>query len=296
MAAELNELLEEGITRCGELADAVDAAMDAVDETAEQAKETGERVQQEATEARDHIRDLVGRLEKAEDAMGAARQEAEAALESLSDKGAALRREVGGLVERARDAAAQLEEQRGRIADSLDAQMAATQDGFSRLERKTEELEEEANQILTRASDTISAFRGTLESAQAEFAQKKDAWDGALELLELNAQQQISAWVAGLQGLLQRQASAMVSAANTMVDRHNDAMDVIRREFAGETPQVLAAALELVQTSFRGVAEEAAAREEALTSNVQSLEAAIDGQHPALADLKAALEGVADLG
>lgn len=294
--AELNELFEQAITHCGELTDAADEAMEAIDATSERAREVAERVQEEGKEARDHLRELVSRLEKAEGAIEGARGEAQGALERMAGKANDLKTEVETLLDRVKKAAAQLEEQKARIDDSLDAQMATTQADFNELAQKTQELEAVANERLDRAAEAITAFRSAIDAARAELAQKKDAWATALDHLETRAQEQTSAWVAGLQTLLQRQAAAMVNAANVMVDRHNDTMELIKEEFAEQAPRQLATDLEPLQASVRRLGEDAAARQGALSTRMEELHAQIDTEAPALTDLRRVFEATAELG
>jgi chromosome segregation ATPase len=296
MAAEINQLFEEGVTRCGELTDAADEAMNAVDATAEQARELAERVQEEATEAREHLRDLATRLAKAGDAIGESRGEAQGALEGLAGRAADLRSDVGQLLDRVQKAAAGIEEQRTRLDDSLDAHMTEAQADVTDLARKTQEMEAEAARRLDEAGHAIAAFRATVDAARAELAQKREAWSEALERLEGTAQEQANAFVVGLQSLLQRQGAAIVAAANVMVDRHNDTMDVIKQEFAEEAPQLLSDALEPVQAALRALGEAASAREQSLTSRLAELEAAMESQGPPLDELRTALESAARLG
>lgn len=295
MAPEINELFEQAVTHCGELTDAADAALEAVDATAEQARELAERVEEEGKEAREHLRGLVVRLQKAEGAIEGARGDAQGALEGLAGKAAGLKAEVETLLERVKKAAAQLEEQRGRIDDSLDAQTSTTQADFTALAQKAQEVEEEANRRLEEAGRAVVAFRAVVDAARAELAQKKDAWDSALEVLEAGAREQAGAWVAGLQAGLGRQATAMVNAANVMVDRHNDTMDAIKREFAEQAPEELATALEPLQAALGRLGEKAAAREQALSSRAEELHTAMSAHAPALEDLRAVLETTAEL-
>jgi DNA repair exonuclease SbcCD ATPase subunit len=296
MAAEINELLEEGITRCAELADAVDAAMDAIDETAGRARDVAERVRDEGTEASEHLRGLVARLEKAESSIEAARREADGSLEGLGSRAVDLKTEVDALLDRVGKAATQIEEQRTRVDDSLEARMTEARADFQDLAQKTQRVEAEANQRLDQAGEAITGFRSAIDAARAELDGKQEAWTTALHRLEESAHEQASAWVAGLQGLLSRQASAMVNAANVMVDRHNETMDVIKHEFAEQSPQELATALEPLQASLRSLAQEATAREQALASRAEELQAALNGQIPVLTDLRAILEATAGLG
>ena len=296
MAAELNELFEEGITRCGELTDAVDAAMDAIDETTDQAREVAERVLEEGREARQHLRDLALRMDQAEESIGAARKDAEGSVHGLAGRTAELKTELRDLLERVKHAASQLETQKGRLDDSLDAHTATAQGDLAGLTEMTRELDSAASRRLDDAGQAIEGYRTRIEAAQAELAQKREAWMTALDRLATIAHQQTEVWVAGLQKLLQRQSTAMVAAVNVMVDRHNDTMDVIKDEFAVQAPQDAAAALEPLEASLRALGEEGSARLAALESRAGGLEAAMSGPTPILADLRAALEATTELG
>jgi len=295
MAAEINELFEQGITHCGELTDAADEAMNAVDAAAERARELADRVQQEGGEAREHLRDLTTRLQKAADALEDSRGGAQGALEGLGEKAEALQAEVGDLLERVQKATAPIEEQRGRLDDSLDAQTAATQADVAELAQTTQEVDAEAGRRLEEAGKAIEAFRASIDAARSELAQKRDAWSEALERLEGAAHERANACVAALQELLQRQATAIVDAANVMVDRHNDTMDVIKQAFAEQAPQDLAAAAGPLQAALLGLGEEAIAREQALAARLVELDAAMDAHATPLDALRTALEAAAEL-
>jgi DNA repair exonuclease SbcCD ATPase subunit len=294
MTAEINELFERAITHCGELTDAADSAMGAVDAMAGQAKELAERIEQEAKEARDHLRELVARLQSAEGAIEHARGDAQAALEALAGKAVGLKAEVEALVERVQSAAAQVEDQRRRLDDSLDAQVAAAQADFGELARLAEVLEQEAIRRLEETSRAVGALRTTIDAGRDELARKKDAWDTALRTLEAGASERAAAWVAGLQAVLHRQATAMVNAANVMVDRHNDAMDAIKREFAEEAPREVDASLEPLRTALGRLGEEAAARDDLLSARLEELRTALLAPAPDLQDLRAALQSAAE--
>jgi DNA repair exonuclease SbcCD ATPase subunit len=296
MAAEINELFELAVTHCGDLTDAADAAMEAVDAAAGQAEELTERVEQEGKEAREHLRELVARLQQAEGAIEGARGSAAGALAGLAGKAAGLKAAVEALLERAQRAAEQVEEQRRRLDDSLDAQTATTQAEFDELARETEQVEKEAIRRLEEAGRAVTAFRATIEAARDALVRKKDAWDTALRALEAGASERAGTWVAGLKAILHRQATAMVNAANVMVDRHNDTMDAIKREFAEEAPQEMPAVLEPLQAALGHVGEEAAAHGEALSARVEELHAAMSSQGPDLDGLRADLDTAAELG
>ena len=295
MAAPINELFEEGVTRCGGLTDAADEAMNALDAATEQAGELVQRVEQEADEARGRLRELTASLEKSADALAASRGEAEGALQGLAGRAQDVERHVGEQLERIREAAARIDEQGTRAGEALDAHAADAQADVAELARRTQEADAEAARRLEEAGRAVASFRATIDAARAELEQKREAWSEALEHLAAAAHDQANAWVLSLQSLLQRQAAAIVEAVNVMVDRHNDAMEVIRQEFAAQAPEDLAHALEPVQTALRTLNDEATARENALAASVAELDSSTEATAPPLDDLRSALESAAEL-
>lgn len=296
MTAEINALFEEGIARCGELTDAADEAMDGIDAVGEKARRTAEAVQREGDEARQHLRGLCDRLKGAGDAIDGARDDAAGALQGLAVRATDVKAHVGALLDRVKKAADGLDEQKSRIDDSLNARMATAQGDLTDLARQAQELEEEAGRRLDEADRALAQFRGTIEAARAELAHKQETWRDALDRLEDAAHRHAGAWVTSLQSLLQRQATAMVDAANEMVDRHNDAMGVIKQEFAEQAPQELAASVEPLEQALRGLAEDALARQQAIESRVDELAAAMTSPAAVLDELRAVLAATTELG
>jgi chromosome segregation ATPase len=271
MTSEINELFEESVTHCQQLTDTTDGVMNAVDGMTKNAESLTARVEEEGHHASQHLRELVARLEHAEEDLQASRGHAESAQDGLAAKAADVKSEVGSLLERVKKAMADLEAQKGRLDESLESQMSTTRNDFTELAQKTQQVETEAGHHLDEAAAALSAFHSALDAARSEFAHKKEAWDAALASLETHAQEAASAWVQGLHGLLSMQASTMVETANALVDRHNEAMAGLKHRFVEQAPQDLTSALEPLKTALETIREGAATRAQSLSAQAEEL-------------------------
>jgi len=295
MAAEINELFEEGVTRCGELTDAADEALGAIDEMANEAEGLAQRVEDEGKEACQHLRDLVGRLESAEDGLEAGRARAESALEDLTARATDLKAEAGELLERVKKSLVEVESRQEELDGALDLHMASTQQDFQELVQKTQEAESKAEEELQETAQRVAALRTAIEEARAAFTQKQQAWDDAVHELETTVQEKAQEWVDGLNDLLRRQSEALVAAANTMVDQHNEAMDGLKRRFVEQAPQDLFHSLDLVGAALTTVGREAADCGQRLSTEAQQLEQWVGSALPTMTPIQAALDSAARL-
>jgi chromosome segregation ATPase len=295
MTAEINQLFEEGIARSGELTDAADEAMNAIDALLKGAEGLTTRVEEEAHEVGQHLRDLVSRLDHAEGELEGARGEAENALHGLLAKASELKATVTDLLERVKKNMADLDAQHDRVDEALTSQMSSAQSDFTGLAQKTHDLEEEADHHLTEAAAALSAFRSAIDAARTELAHKREDWSAAMESLETHAHEQANAWVAGLQSLLSRQATAMVEAANAMVTHHNEAMNDLKHRFVEQSPQDLTSALEPLRTALDHLKEDAGTRQQALTAHAQALGQAATRSESVLHAIQADLASAAAL-
>jgi uncharacterized protein YoxC len=296
MAAEMNDLLEEGVTRCGALTDAADEALDAIDEMAKEAEGLAQRVEEEGKEACEHLRDLAGRLEGAEDALGTGRARAESALEDLTAEASGLQAEAGQLLERVKKSLAEVESRQEELDGAIDAHMGSTQQDFQELVQKTQEAESKAEEELQEAAQRVAALRAAIEESRASFAGKQQAWDDAVHELETAVQEKAQEWVDGLNALLRRQSEALLAAANEMVDQHNAAMDGLRHRFVEQAPQDLAESLDRVEAALATLGGEAAACGQRLSTDAEQLEQWAAAARPPLTPIQAALDSAAGLG
>ncbi len=296
MTSEINQLLEESVTRSAELGDTADEAMNAIDGMVKNAEALAERVREEGSETCRCLHEVAAHLEHAGGELETARGSAEGALDGLAGKAADLKTEVGNLLERVKKNMGDLEAQQNRINESVDGHASSTQAAFSDLAQKTHDVEAETGRHLEEAGAAISAFRSAIGAARAEFAHQREAWANSLASLETHAHEQTEAWTAGLHGLLTKQAATMVEAANAMVARHNDAMKHLKERFVEQAPHELDSALEPLRTAIEHLKEIAATRQQGLSSHVQELGQSAAEALSVIEGIRAGLTSAARLG
>ncbi|SRR5258708_7771579 len=109
MTSEINQLLEESVTRSAELGDTADEAMNDIDGMAKNAEALTERVREEGSGVSRYFHEITAHLEHAGGELEAARGSAEGALDSLAGKAADLKTEVGNPLERVKKNVGDLE-------------------------------------------------------------------------------------------------------------------------------------------------------------------------------------------
>jgi chromosome segregation ATPase len=295
MTAVINELFEEGITRSRELSDAADEAMHAIDDMAREADELAERVDAEAAEARQHVRDLVGRLERAEAELEASGNQVEDALMNLAAASDDLSKGAVFLLERVQKSLAELDGRHDTIEADLDARMTTAQGDASELAARTQAVQAAAEEDLQKAAQAVDDFRAAIDRLRAEFEQKQQAWAQAADELESEAYTHADSWTSGLSDLLERQSTALVEAGNAMVDEHNEAMDRVKARFVEQAPQDLAEALAPLEAEIAELARAAEDREGQLTAEAGRLGQWADAAVPMVDALRAGLEAAAQM-
>jgi chromosome segregation ATPase len=294
--AVINQLFEEGITRSRELSDAADEAMRAIDEMATEAEELAQRVDTEAAEARQHIRDLVGRLERSEGALETAGNQAETSLTGLAGASAELATEAVSLLDRVKKSLAELDGRRDTVEANLTTRMTAAQDDVNELATRTQAAQTDVEEDVQAVAKAVSDFREAIDNLRAEFAQKQQAWATAADELESETFTHADAWTGGLSDLLERQSTALVEAANAMVDEHNDAMDRIKARFVEQGPLDLAEAVAPVESALGELGQAAEDREQGLTAEAGQMSQWAEAAVPLVDGLRTALDAAAQVG
>lgn len=267
--AEINELFEEGITRCRELSDEADEAMNAVDQMAERAEALTRRVEEEGQEACRRLRELTHDLEEAGAELESGTCQAEEALAGFDRAVEGLRGALDDLLARAEGALAELSARSEDIEGSVNAQAESVRRAFDDLGQTTSEAQSEIERQTRATIVAIVQLGGAVDEDRKETAQKLQDWAVAGQELTTAAQEAATAWTAGLAGLLDRQATALVEAGNAMVDEHNEAMKALERRFAVQAPlEVLRAVAPLVD-AVGELGEEAIKGHQELTSSAR---------------------------
>src|SRR5262245_23045241 len=128
--AEINELFEEGITRCRELSDEADEAMNAIDRMAERAEALTRRVEEEGEEACRRLRELTHALEEAGTEVESSTSQAVEALAGFDTAADGLRGSLADLTARIESALAEVAARKDDVERTVDAQMDSVRDAF----------------------------------------------------------------------------------------------------------------------------------------------------------------------
>jgi chromosome segregation ATPase len=292
-AAVINELFEEGITRSRELSDAADEAMRAIDDMATGAEELAGRVDSEAAEARQHIRELVGRLERSESELEASGHQVEDVLMGLAGASEDLAKGAVSLLERVRKSLAELDTRHDQVEADLTTRMSAAQDDAADVAARTRAAQAAAEEDLQRVAQAVADFRSAIDTARGEFAHRYQAWAQAADDLESEAYTHADAWTSGLSDLLERQSTALVEAANSMVDEHNDAMDGLRARFVEQAPQHLQDELGPLESGLAELGQAVESREQELTAEAGRMAQWAVAAAPLVDALRTSLEAAA---
>src|SRR5262245_22364206 len=112
--AEMNELLEEAEGQCSALSDELDTAVAAINSMESKADTLHEHASRGAAQVKSKLQALVERLDAAESALEAARQEAVGDLDALAEAATALRTDVSDLLLHVREKLEELQDQQGQ--------------------------------------------------------------------------------------------------------------------------------------------------------------------------------------
>lgn len=267
---EINELFEEGITRCRELSDEADEAMNAIDRMAERAEALTRRVEEEGQEASRRLRELTHALEEAGTELESSTSQAEEALAGFDTAVEGLRGALDELVARAESVSTELASRKDEIERSVDAQMDSVRQALQDLEKRageaTSEMEHQARATVT----AVVQLGHVVDGDRRETAQKLQDWAAAGQELTTAAQEAATAWTAGLSGLRERQATALVEAGNAMVDMHNEAMEALAQRFGEQAPREVEAAVASLLDAVGDLGEEAIEAQKELAASAQA--------------------------
>ncbi|MET0552831.1 MAG: hypothetical protein ABW221_07330 [Vicinamibacteria bacterium] len=292
-SAPINDLFEEGITRSRALGDAADEALRGIDEMAQEAAQAAERIEAETGEARQHIRELRARLERAESALDASGHEAETALSGLADRSTELAAEAASLLDRVKSSLAELDARHDRVEQDLDARMETAQHDGTGLADQTAAAQGSVHAALEQAAQALATLRHTVDTERGEHAQKHETWSGAAEALASGAAHQAAAWASGLMDLLERQSTLLTAAANAMVEEHNTAMEAVRERFVRQAPHELVEALAPLEAGLGELGQVAGTCEQILTAETGRLQDWAEAAIPLTAGVKDALAAAA---
>lgn len=245
--AEMNELLEEAIERCGELSeDCTDAAAN-IDNLVERGGELADAIDSAGEETRQHLEDLTAKLDEAEDKLGEAGQEAKGSLDALVARAGELEGTVGELLEKVKSGLAELEAKEKEFDGRLEEQMDAAGEDVNQLGQRMSDLGETISKNLEAAGEAIQEFTDAVDTARQEWAEKKGLLLGAMDDVEDAVREQTGKYCEEIEELLDNERAEVLvqRLANEMlIAKHNAALDVLEQRFEQEPKDQAASAME----------------------------------------------------
>jgi ABC-type transporter Mla subunit MlaD len=293
--ALMNELLEEAVAQCTALSQQAADAAEALGSLVDRADHLGERLTTDADQAHRLCQDLAARLTEAEHGLEGAGRNAGSHLSELGTRAGEVRERVGQLLGAVHRNVDDLEAHRAHLLGELDPQVDAAGHEFEELAHRISDLEAAATEHLQSAGQAIHGFHEAVAAARGEIDQRKERFHHALQDLEAAVAEHVHTLTDGIHALLTDQATHLIEMANRMLTEHNQTVVALRKKFAEEVKEHIAAAAAPLSGAIETLGELAANRETTLKEKSQEV---LDRVHQAvqiLDQIRPALESAARL-
>jgi ABC-type transporter Mla subunit MlaD len=293
--ALMNELLEEAVAQCTALSQQTNEAAEAIGSLIDRADHLGERLTSEADQAHRLCQDLAAHLTEAEHGLEGAGRNAGSHLAELGTRAGEVRDRVGQLLGVVHKDLDDLEAHRAHLLGDLDPQVDAAGSEFEQLAHRIADLEAATNQHLQAAGQAIHGFHDAVAAARGEIDQRKEHFHHALQDLETAVAEQIHTLTDGIHALLTDQATHLIEMANRMLTEHNQTVVALRKKFAEEAKEHIAAAAAPLSSAIETLGELAANRETSLKEKSQEVLDRVRQAVQIMEEIKPALESAARL-
>jgi hypothetical protein len=247
MAAQLNELLEEAVTRSTAFADHAVEMQHAAHDTGEKVRALGEKVRDESSESHGLFADVVAKLKEAESHLDDGEHKAEAEMSALRTRLDEIEHKVTALVSAAKTGAGELREAKTTIAGDLEGRQHEIDGLFDGGQQKAHAIEAHVGERLTAMHDALAALQHSVAESQQHLGTAVAGFSENLNQLAQKAQTQTNACVDAVSQAATRAAEALTEAGDQIVKTHNELMELIRDKLDHEIPTQAEAALSKVQ-------------------------------------------------
>ena len=233
--SQMNELLEEAVTRCADLTREADDLRSTIEGVRQRAQDLEERLEEAAGRSHRLTEDVGGRLDAAEGRVSSAVSAALGGMEELRTAASDTRGRVAQLLQAARASAGGIEEEKARLAGLLEERTSATTAAVADVAARARQLDADAAAHLDRAAACVDAFRAAVAEARDAVAEGKAALVAALDGVAEGARERAAAVIEAIDQGSEATAQVRVALANTMLKEHNDAVGVVLGRVADET-------------------------------------------------------------
>lgn len=252
--AELNDLLQEAIQRCGDLQEGSAEAAGAIEGLVEQAEGLADVIESAGGQTSRLLVELTAKLEEAQDTIKEAGQEAEGSLEALVARSTELEGRAGELLEAVRTGMDELEAAEKELDKRLEQEMDAVDADTQQLMLRMSDQRQALGKNLDAASQAMRAYTEAVDTAQREWDQKVRLFLDAMDEMEAAVREQLGDYCTEIEDLLDKErADVLVQrlANELLIHKHNEAVDLIEARFEvaprDEAPAAMEALLEALQ-------------------------------------------------
>ena len=271
MANEMNPLIEEAITHCGELADQLDATSDQVESAVDAANKLGDTLEDDSGELREAIRSLTDRLEKARADIDQADGKAGTALDALAGRADAVEGDTDVLVNAVQEGTANIEDTVAESFRALEAQAELLTGDFERLASGITDLSQALADHAGEERAALESLSNRFDEAFAELSQKQGEWLSALDRITTDIAESSAAATQALGEMLRSHATASLAWGNELVLAHNAVMESLSSVFAEKAPESVDEAVQPLLQELRGVVAAAEKHHEELSTKGQAV-------------------------
>ena len=249
----MNELLKEAADRATELTKELGEAGAAIEELTEGVQSLSQKVTEEGEDAHRAAEEMASRLTEAEQQLETSTAEAEGALDALAEKARAAQAQVTELLEQVRRSVDELENQKEAAETALETHAEQSTSDFRQLADTVAQVQGDAGERLQSAAAAVADFRAAVDAARAEFDQGKQRFVEAAEDLESVAVARTHEYADAVGAALMTAGQGLLDMGNAVLTAHNEAVVALRRKYAEEAREKLAAALEPLKETIAEV-------------------------------------------
>jgi len=294
--ALLNQLVEDAVSRCGEIADEAGEAASVVDQLGRHLEALKQRLTQEAAGTHRQFQELATRLEQLEGELESRREQAQAGLDALTESAEQARGAASEVLEKVRDGLDGLQSVREQLQATLDGRAQSTQEELNALGERIERTQSALQERLQAASAAIAGLREAVTGAGEELAGSKERMAAAMDSLQSDAKQEVEAYGAAVQEATSSMLQGLQDTANRMLRSHNQAVVALRKKFAEEAVERFEDAVEPLKATLVSLAELCAGEETALLDRSKEIMARAQQATALMEQVAPVLEHAAQLG
>jgi chromosome segregation ATPase len=290
MANEMNPLLEQAITQCGDLTDQLDNTSEQVDSVVAAANQLGESLEEDSGDLREAIRSLTSRLQKARTDLEEADGKAGTALDMLAGRAEAVEGDTDLIVNALKEGTANVEETVTESFQSLDAQADLLTGDFERLAEGISDLSQALANHTSEEKDALESLTERFDDAYADLSEKQTEWLNALDRITTDIGEGSQAAARALGDMLRSHATASLAWGNQLVIDHNEVMQSLGTVFGERAPESVDQAVQPLLQELRNVVSAAETHREELSTRAQGLLDGLTALIPEIVALTEALQ------